>query len=408
MRILTLFLTATLAAGVAAAGDLNGRKIQVTYGDHTSLHAPISLPCEDTFEGKLLVVDDTTAESYPASVRDGMLVFVPEGGIANAVQTYTLKVTPRPEGLEPVVRVVKRENEDALDVFIEDVLFTTYHYDKKWKKPFLWPLNSEGGVGITRDYPMETEGTTKFAQDHPHHKSFWSAYGEVNGVDCWAEGNGSGDQIADEVTSGSGDGYGWIRSKNTWKDKDGKPLVTETREYRFYPGPEKARLFDAQVTFSADYGEVKFTDTKEGGIVAARMHPDLSYTHAVITNAAGDVGEKNAWGKPSPWCDFSGEMKEHGWRGLTIFDNAANLRYPTSWHVRNYGLMGANCFGYSYFKEEEYNKGLVPDNGDYTIAANTSTTFQYRMYVHSGSVTDAKVADRFADYATPPKAVWAE
>lgn len=408
MRIGIWMLAAALAVGSATAADLNGRKITVTYGDHTTLYAPVTLPCTDSAEGKIVATDDATARAYPASIRNGELVFVPEGGIAKAVQTYTLSVTPREEGTEPMVRVEKRGEEAALDVFIEDVLFTTYHYDKKWKKPFLWPLNSEGGVGVTRDFPMVAEGTAKFAQDHPHHKSFWSAYGEVNGVDCWAEGGGSGDQIVDEVTFGGGDAYGWIRSKNTWKDKEGKPLLTETREYRIYPGPEKARLFDAHVTFTADHGDAIFTDTKEGGVVAARMRPELSYTNAVITNAHGDVGEKTLWGKPSPWCDFSGDMKELGWRGLAIFDHPTNLRHPSSWHVRNYGLMGANCFGYSYFNEEEYNKGLIPENGDLTIAANTSVAFQYRMYVHSGDVTAAKVADRYADYATPPAAAWAE
>ena len=66
--------------------------------------------------------------------------------------------------------------------------------------------------------------------------------------------------------------------------------------------------------------------------------------------------------------------------------------------------MGANCFGYSYFNEKEYNKGLMPENGDYTIAANDTLTFNYRMYVHTGTVENAAVAARFADYATPPEA----
>ncbi len=202
MRIGIWMLAAALAVGSATAADLNGRKITVTYGDHTTLYAPVTLPCTDSAEGKIVATDDATARAYPASIRNGELVFVPEGGIAKAVQTYTLSVTPREEGTEPMVRVEKRGEEAAVDVFIEDVLFTTYHYDKKWKKPFLWPLNSEGGVGVTRDFPMVAEGTAKFAQDHPHHKSFWSAYGEVNGVDCWAEGGGSGDQKQERLGPG--------------------------------------------------------------------------------------------------------------------------------------------------------------------------------------------------------------
>jgi hypothetical protein len=275
-------------------------------------------------------------------------------------------------------------------------------------KPFLWPVNSAGGIGVTRDFPMEVGDTPRFARDHPHHKSFWSAYGEVNGVDLWAEGTNAGTQAADEVTFGSGDAYGWIRSKNTWRDKEGNLLVTETREYRFYATPEKGRLFDAQVTLSADHGEVRLTDTKEGGMVSARMRPELSYAKATITNAHGDTGEANTWGKPSPWCDFSGELEQGGWRGLAIFDHPTNFRHPSSWHVRNYGLMGANAFGYSYFNEKDYNKGLIPENGDHTLAPGESLSFQYRIFVHSGDVAAAKVADRYSDYASPPQASWAE
>ena len=158
------------------------------------------------------------------------------------------------------------------------------------------------------------------------------------------------------------------------------------------------------MVFTAENGDVLFSDTKEGGIVSARMRADICNAKAVITNALGDEGEANAWGKPSPWCDFSGDIPEVGMRGLTIFDSPGNLRHPTSWHIRNYGLMSANCFGYSYFYEKEHNKGLMPENGDYTIAAGEALSFTYRMYVHTGSVEEAAVAARYADYATPPEA----
>jgi hypothetical protein len=98
-----------------------------------------------------------------------------------------------------------------------------------------------------------------------------------------------------------------------------------------------------------------------------------------------------------------------GWRGLAVFDHPTNLRYPTSWHVRSYGLMGANPFGYSYFKEKEYNKGLLPtENGDTIIKNKEKLSFKHRVYVHSGDVKKAEVAERFANFATPPEVKWAK
>ena len=263
----------------------------------------------------------------------------------------------------------------------------------------------------------EMEGDGR--KDHPHHKSWWAAYGEISLVnqgndetaiwDCWAEGEKSGFQHSGEVTYGSGDAYGWIKARNTWQDKDHNPLLTEEREYRFYATPEEGRLVDCILTFTADYGAVMFHDTKEGGMVAIRMRPELSDEDSVITNALGDVGEENTWGKPAAWCDYSGQMEGIGWRGLAVFDHPSNLRHPTSWHVRGYGLMGANPFGYSYFKEKAYNQGLLPsENGDYLINNKESLQFRHRVYVHSGNVEQAAVADRYADFASPPEVEWIE
>ena len=110
-----------------------------------------------------------------------------------------------------------------------------------------------------------------------HHKSIWASFGKVNDADCWMEdGDRSGYQHADEVTFGSGDAYGWVHAKNTWQDKDHKPVVGEEREYRFYAGSAGARVFDQILTFTAAYGEVKFGDTKEGGLVAFRIRPDIA------------------------------------------------------------------------------------------------------------------------------------
>lgn len=404
------YLMTTLAVGLllvasAAVAELNGTQIALKSGDQAGVNVPVEVAVEtEEAPAMISVACSATGKKYPATLRDGKLTFIVDELPANTEATLTVVVSDRADDTPPRVLITKKADEDILDVLIDGVHFTSYHYGKEWRKPFLWPVNCEGGVGITRDFPMEAGDTPRFARDHPHHKSFWSAYGEVNGHDLWAEGTGAGNQISGEVTFGSGDAYGWVRAANVWEDKDGNPIINETREYRFYATPENGRLFDATVVFTAENGDVLFSDTKEGGIVSARMRADICNAKAIITNALGDNGEDTAWGKPSPWCDFSGDIPEVGMRGLTIFDNPGNLRHPSSWHIRNYGLMGANCFGYSYFNEKEYNKGLIPENGDYTIEAGKTLSLTYRMYVHTGSVEEAAVAARYADYATPPTA----
>lgn len=402
-----IFPTLLFVLNVSVFPDsLEQMKIQLKASDYKMVNPIIVLPCNVTVpENKIVTIFHAkTGKEFPVTVRNGEFVCIPEGAMPNTEHIYEVRLHDKPAQYVPHVQVIPGDIPDTLKVIIDDKLLTVYHYGKEWKKPFLWPLMSENQVTITRDYPMKSEGTPKFAQDHPHHKSFWSAYGDINGVNVWTEEEGTGSQRVENITYGSGDAYGWIISNNKWYDKDGNYLITENREYRFYNTPEKARIFDAFISFIAEEKDAEFRDTKEGGIVSARMHPDIS-SKGIITIANGETGEDKVWGKPTPWCDYSADMKDVGWRGLAIFDHPSNLRYPTSWHVRKYGLFGANCFGYSHFREKEYNKNL-PENGNYTIKKGETLAFRYRMYIHSGDVKTAQVSEQARNFQENIQVDW--
>ncbi len=280
-------------------------------------------------------------------------------------------------------------------------LITAFHFSKEGRKPYFWPLLGEGGASLTRDWPVsgKDEGKTT---DHPHHVSFWSAHGDVNGGDYWQLSERTGWQVPDAVTYDSlGDAAAWITSRDTWVDKDKKPVVAEERSYIFYDTPADARLIDVTVKFTAEYGDVKFGDTKEGGIVAFRMNDDLREQGGTgkIATSEGAVGEKAAWGKPAAWCDYSGTLEGFGERGIAVMDHPSSFRYPTHWHVRGYGLMAANPFGYHDF----YNG---TKNGDHTLKTGETLSFSYRIYIHSGDATAADVAGHYKDFANPPVAKW--
>lgn len=404
MRAFAAFLL--LVASAAHAEDTTiTKRVLFKTGNNDSLYPVLTVPYDGPAPKRpLRAVDTATIREFPATVHDGKLTFVPEGGLKNTEHKYKFSEFGAGDGYLPVVNIKPAKEGEVLEVYILDQLFTAYHFPKDGKKPFLWPLNSAGGVSLTRDYPMDQNNTPK---DHPHHRSCWTSFGDLNGADCWTESEESGFQQSGEVTSGSGDAFGWIKAKNVWQGNDRKPVIDEEREYRFYATPETARMFDVTVTFTAAYGDVNFGDTKEGGLVSVRMRQELCGSNAIITNALGDVGEPTLWGKPSPWCDFSGKLGDHGNRGLTIFDTPANLRYPTSWHVRAYGLMGANPFGWAAFAEKEYNKGLfAAPRGDFNLKNGEKLTMTYRVYVHTGDVKEANVADRFADYTATPQLSW--
>ena len=402
MRLAFFTAAAFFATDLAVAADLavEGKTLKVTGGEATVSHVPVVATWPDaTAESPVTLVDVDSGEEIPANVRRGELVAVLPELKAGEERQFTVQADEAPQ--TPRVDMQAQSATDAVDVVIDGERFTAYHYSNENRKPFLWPVNAEGGVTVTRDWPMGEHDETR---DHPHQKSAWTAYGDINGVDTWGEaGNKAGYQFSEEVTFGGGDSYGWVTADNTWQNNDHEPVLTETREYRFYATPASGRLFDLIVTFTADHGDVTFGDTKEGGLMAVRMADVLRETggKGTIRNSEGGVGARECWGKPADWCDYSGELEGHGVRGLAIMDHPDNLRHPTHWHVRDYGLMGANCFGYSDFMGEEH-------NGDYVLKDGESLTFKYRVYVHTGDPDAANVAGQYAAYATPPKTEWVD
>jgi hypothetical protein len=78
---------------------------------------------------------------------------------------------------------------------------------------------------------------------------------------------------------------------------------------------------------------------------------------------------------------------------LIICDHPQNQSYPTYWHARGYGLFSANPLGAKDFTQGK-------ENLNFSIPAGTSTTFRYRVIIHSGShMADAEInvyADDFA------------
>lgn len=398
-RVLAVAAFALGLAAVSAAEPLEGRGITLHAGAHAGQHVPVSIAYDglDAENTVFVTEEGVRGRRYPATARAGTFVFIPEGVSPNTNHSYTVHVSKKKPSL---VTVEKQKSRDELEVRVDGELFTAYHYSNDHRKPYLWPVNGEGGVTLTRDWPMGERDRTG---DHRHHTSFWTAHGDLNGADCWLEEPGSGYQHAEQVTWGSGGAYGWIHAKNVWQDKDHNPVVAEEREYRFYASPPGARIFDVFVRFTARYGDVTFGDTKEGGLVSVRMNDRLRERggSGTITTSTGAVGERDAWGKPAAWCDYSGVLDDAGSLGLAVFDHPANFRHPTSWHVRGYGLMAANCFGYSHFTQGK-------ENGEYVLKEGETLAFTFRIYVHSGDVNEASVAERYLEFASPPQAAWAD
>jgi len=337
--------------------------------------------------------------------------------LAGVAVEVTSSVAVSTEGADPdtpLVVVTETPREKVPGVFLDEVdgrllieidgdLFTAYHFGSDVTRPYFHPLVGPTGASVVRDFPM-VEGVDGETSDHPHHRGMWTAHGDVNGHDNWLEGLGK----ASIRHSGfprliSGPVYGSFDASAEWIDRWGSVALTDTRRVTvFNLGPDE-RLVEYAIRVSASHGQVTFGDTKEAGIVSIRVASSMDGPtrdrpggRGKIETADGSVGEAEAWGRRAAWCDYSGPVGEDI-VGIAILDHPTNPRFPTHWHVRDYGLMTVNPFGLHDFTGDT-NAHL----GDLIVPPYESRVFRYRILIHRGDATVGEVRERYHDFVNPP------
>ena len=230
--------------------------------------------------------------------------------------------------------------------------------------------------------------------DHPHQRSCWFTFGNVNDIDFWSEGKRTGTiRETGRKLIVAGPVVGRLTTTNEWRSPDDRRFCVDERTVTFYR-TKTARIIDFDFRISASDGPVTFGDTKEGmfGVRVASSMDVNKKKGGKITNAEGLTDEK-AWGKPSVWVDYVGPVKDK-LVGIAIVNHPLSFRYPTTWHVRTYGLFAANPFGWHDFGRTE--------RGDYTIPSGQNIGFSYRVILHEGDTQSANVPALAAAYIKPP------
>ncbi len=320
------------------------------------------------------------------------LAWILNGLPAGASRTYTLT-----EGTVDETGVQFNEDSDTIDITLNGREFTTFRYSKTQYRPYFFPVLGPNGREVTRGE------TSDISKDHVHHRSLYVAYGEVNDVDLWGEGSNCGRVVHQNFTQKHGGAVvGTIYTDNNWETKDGEVLMTDKQNFRIYNLPEDRTIIDLDLSFIASAGDVHFGDTKEGGIMCVRVHPSMNASDGgKIENAFGGINEGETWGKRANWCDYSG-IVEGTPVGIVVYDHIVNPRYPTYWHVRNYGLMGSNIFGSGTFERDK------SKDGSYILKEGEEMNFQFRVLIHAGDATQGRVAQKYHDFINPPTVEMAE
>ena len=301
-------------------------------------------------------------------------------------------------------RVNLTDLDDRIRVEIDGHLFTEWRH-REWLGPYFYPVIGPNGVGITRNYPMK-DGVPHEAQDHPHHRSLRFAHNDVNGLNFWYWRPGRERELSnaeiklekvEKIRSGkTGEFILW----NRWLDGD--KLVLRLRMHaRFIPLERRQVLMDYDVKLFAGDEPVIFGDSKDGGMyvrvagtmkVQAHRAAGSGKFKGTILNSRGHRNAE-AWGKRAEWVDYYGADASGSTVGIAMFDHPDNLRFPTHWHARTYGLLAANRFGSQKFDPD------AAISGEYTIPAGKSLELRHRFYFHHGDAEAANVAEHYRFYS---------
>lgn len=362
-----------------------GSTLEVVAGPHDRSWVPLVVPCSEvTVAAPALAPLDGEGPPLPAQRLPGpALAFVLPAATQGQTRRYQVVDLPvPPEG------ATVTPGEGRYDFAVSGKPFTSYLVGAEHARPHCLPVYGPGGVEVTRSQPG----------DHVHHRSIYVAQGSINGYDNWSEEPGHARTVNRSCAeTAEGPVCAQLLAENDWETPEGRKLLAETTRLTVYHLPGEARLMDWDITWTAAYGGVFFGDTKEAGTLSVRVAESMRVDRGGrMVNGYGGVGEAECWGQPAPWVDYSG-VSEGRHVGLALFDHPANFRYPTPWHVRDYGLFTANCWGLHDFT------GDWSVRGDYALPAGQSLHWTFRMYLHEGDEQSAQVGPRWLDFAYPPQ-----
>ncbi|MHB8900838.1 MAG: DUF6807 domain-containing protein [Thermoguttaceae bacterium] len=296
-------------------------------------------------------------------------------GVAGWMVVAGTVLAAEPFGLSRCEIVPLADSQVAMQ--IDGVEQVRWHFGGQYPRPFFFPFNGPSGVSLTR---MGHPG----APNHDHHRSVWFAHNSVAGTDFWSDNTAARVRQKAWSVYRDGDDEAVMASVCGWYDGNGTELMEQELVAALIPMEEGEHALDVQVTMrppaggtSAGGSSVELGKTNFG-FLAVRVAKTLSehFGGGRLTSSEGGTGEEEIFAKPARWVDYSGPVavgtgseRRAVTEGITYHDHPGNPRYPTAWHVRRDGWMGA-----AFCLEEGY-----------TVTAETPLILRYLLHAHRGA-----------------------
>lgn len=296
---------------------------------------------------------------------------------------------PTPRAFRPARCEIIPLPEHRVSFRIDGVEKLQWHTGSSYPRPFLYPFAGPSGESLTR---MGHPG----AQNHDHHRSIWFAHHSVNGVDFWSDSSKAIIRQKFWYRYRDGDQEAVMASCLGWFDPQGVERMEQDLVVALIPLADNEHAVEIQLTLRPGKGlsSVKL-DKTNFGLLAVRVAASLStyFGGGQLSDSEDRIGEPQIFGKQARWMDYSGPITVGTGserivvtEGITYHDHPSNPRYPTPWHVREDGWMGA-----SYGMESEQQ-----------ITSNEPLTLRYLLHAHSGEYDSAKAEQIHSAFGSRP------
>lgn len=280
-----------------------------------------------------------------------------------------------------------------IEIRLGGAAYSILRFGPEWDKPFLHPLSTPSGVVITRGFPVAA--LPGESQDHGWHRGIIWGHGLINGHDFWRElgrDKTARLEVLPNTVESSAGAVAESALSLAMLPPDSQSIGTCHQRFRIAPKDAGIEI-TADIRVAADQGApLTFGDTEDGGFGLRFREEFRQDRGAKLLNSDGLEGSENIWGKRARWVQYSTEVNGTP-ASVTMFDHPLNLRHPTYWHARDYGLCAANPFGLHDFLGDD------TQDGSYTVEAGATLAFRYRVLVADGVPSPSEVERLFEDFA---------
>ncbi len=354
--------------------------VHVHAGPRSREHCPVTVPLPWSADSLVQLQRQKAARPTPCQLwSDGARTYATwmvDRMRAGATITYILTLGGRQRRAKSRVRI-DRLGPHRLHVLTRQRQLAVLRLERGWFCPFWSPVRAPTGHTVTA---TPAPGELVDAEPGALPKGLWTA-APVSDADSLGHA-----EMLGPVAWRGGPVFAEAELRQQWQASSTVQLVTR---YRSYVTSGRWWLLDVAVTVTAHQGPATLYCHPRVGLLNLDLAPPLwPANRAVLRTGLGAVSAAELNGYATGWVDLSG-LSGGRWIGVSVF-LPAGAYAGERWAITDQGRLAVGAIG-------------PPGTVWRKLAVGERLTFRARVCVHTGDAGRWGAADRYGDYAFPPR-----